>query len=74
MFTKLLRVPECADLLGVSKSLVYRLISQGKLKGVKFNRTTRIRVADLEEFISNSLTQGTNPNSEGGFKFPIGGM
>ena len=73
MFTKLLRVPECAALLDVSRALAYRLVSEGKLKGVKFNRTVRIRPEDLDEFIANNLTYRTDPNSEGE-KCPIGRM
>lgn len=64
MFTKLLRGPEVAEILGVSRALAYRLVSEGKLKGVKFNRTVRIRPEDLEEFIASNLTNKSNSNSD----------
>jgi excisionase family DNA binding protein len=56
METKLLKGPEVAEILGISKALAYRLISQGFLPAVKFGRTVRVRPEDLEKFILDNLT------------------
>ena len=42
---------EVADILKVSKSLVYEMIRQGKIPSVKFGRAVRVRMHDLEKFI-----------------------
>ncbi len=56
METKLLRGREVAEILGISKALAYRLISQGSLPAVKFGRTVRVRPEDLDKFIIDNLT------------------
>jgi excisionase family DNA binding protein len=56
METKLLRGPEVAEILSISKALAYRLIAQGSLPAVKFGRTVRVRPEDLIRFISDNLT------------------
>jgi len=56
METKLLRGREVAEILGISKALAYRLISQGSLPAVKFGRTIRIRNIDVDRFILDNLT------------------
>jgi len=56
METKLLKGPQVAEILGISKALAYRLISQGSLSGVRFGRTVRVRPEDIEKFILDNLT------------------
>lgn len=63
MNSKFLTVPDTANYLGISDSLVYAWVSSGKLKSIclphareskatKQNRNSiRIRLEDLEEFI-----------------------
>jgi excisionase family DNA binding protein len=57
MESKLLRGPEVAEILGISKALAYRLISQGSLPALKFGRTIRVRNCDLERWILDNLTR-----------------
>ncbi len=47
----LLTVREVAERLAVSRRHVWRLISANELPSIKFGRTTRVRVQDLEEFV-----------------------
>jgi excisionase family DNA binding protein len=60
----MLRVPQVSEILDISQALIYKLVSEGKLKGVKINRSVRIRPEDLEEYITDNLVHGSNPNSE----------
>ena len=56
METRLLKGPEVAEILGISKALAYRLVSQGSLPAVKFGRTIRIRNIDVDRFVLDHLT------------------
>ena len=47
----LLTIREVAERLAVSRRHVWRLISSHQLPSIKFGRTTRVRVQDLEEFV-----------------------
>jgi len=47
----LLTAYEIAALLNISKAKAYQLIQRGELRAVHFDRTTRVRRHDLEEFI-----------------------
>jgi excisionase family DNA binding protein len=47
----LITVREVAERLAVSRRHVWRIISQGELPAIKFGKSTRVRVMDLEQFI-----------------------
>ena len=51
----LLKAKEVAEILNVSKSLVYQLMRQGELQTVKIGATRRVRPKDLKAFIKNNL-------------------
>jgi excisionase family DNA binding protein len=51
----LLRVPEVASRLSMSRGKVYELIRSGVLPSVRIDRARRIRTCDLESFVG-SLT------------------
>jgi excisionase family DNA binding protein len=55
----LLRVKEAADLLGISGSKCYELISEGRLPVIRLNRTIRINrealVAQVERDTSRPI-------------------
>lgn len=44
----LVDVPEAARMLGCGRTLVYRLIAEGRLRTVKLGRLTRIPLSSLE--------------------------
>lgn len=48
---KLLTVEDVADVLGISRSKVYELISSGALPSVRIGRSRRVRVSDLDVFV-----------------------
>jgi len=47
------RIPEAAEILGLGRSLTYRLVAEGRLKSVWVEgcRTRRIAATDLRAFI-----------------------
>ena len=49
----LLRVPEAAAQLGISRAKLYELIAAGKLPAVKVGGCRRIRAADLRDFVDH---------------------
>lgn len=54
----LLRVPEAAQLTGLSKSYLYKLILSGELLHVKFGRAVRIPVTVLQAWVAAHATEG----------------
>ena len=54
-YPRLLRPEEVAETLNISKSLAYRLLQQGQIPTVRFNRTVRVRQMDLEAYIQQCL-------------------
>jgi excisionase family DNA binding protein len=53
MTDRLLTAAEVADDLRVSTMTVYRLIRRGELPAVRVGRNYRVRVADLETYLSS---------------------
>jgi excisionase family DNA binding protein len=53
----LLRVPEVAARLSMSRGKVYELMRSGALPSVRIDRSRRIRARDLEAFVG-SLDSG----------------
>jgi excisionase family DNA binding protein len=53
----LLRVPEVAARLSMSRGKVYELMRSGALPSVRIDRSRRVRTHDLEAFVS-ALTPG----------------
>ena len=50
---KLFSIEETAGTLGVSRSAIYNFINSGKLKAIKLNSRTMVKLADLADFIEN---------------------
>ena len=55
ILNQLLNAVQVAEILNVSKPLVYKLIQTGKIQCVRINSSRRVRPQDLEEFIRNKL-------------------
>ena len=53
--TRLYTVPEVAALLRVSRATVWRLLRTGELPCTRVRGATRVRAADLDEFVKNSV-------------------
>ena len=55
--TQLLRADQVAIRLNISRALAYRLMQDGEIPTVRFNRTVRVRELDLDRFIQNHCSQ-----------------
>lgn len=53
-----LRVNEAAELLGVSRTLVYELINSGDLPVIRFGTAVRIPLLGLKEWVERRSTGG----------------
>lgn len=53
---QLLRPEEAAQVLRISRSLIYQLLRTGEIPVVRIGRACRIRPQDIEVFINLNLT------------------
>ena len=58
--SKLVRIKEAQDLLGVSRSYVYRLMDKGILESRKIGNARRIVADSLRNILENGYTDETN--------------
>jgi excisionase family DNA binding protein len=49
----LYRVPEAAEVLGLSRAKVYKLINSGALRSVRIDGSRRIKSDDLTAFVAS---------------------
>ena len=54
---RLLKPAEVAEILSISKALVYRLIQQGLIQAVRINHAVRVKRSDLYAFIERCRTE-----------------
>ena len=54
----LLRIPEAAERLGLSRSTVYELIAAGELKVVRYGRAVRVPVSELAGWVERQSQAG----------------
>lgn len=54
---RLLNAEEVAEIMNVSKVMVYKLMQMGKIKCVKINSSRRVRPEDLEEYIERNISE-----------------
>ena len=58
--SKLVRIKEAQDLLGVSRSYVYRLMDKGVLESRKIGNARRVVAESLRNILENGYTDETN--------------
>jgi excisionase family DNA binding protein len=56
----LLTIPEAADALNVSRSILYELLLAGEVTSVKIGRSRRVPMLSLEEFVARRLADATS--------------
>lgn len=54
--TKLLKAKDVADILNISRAMVYRLIQMGEIRAVQIGTARRVRPDDLQVYIEANLT------------------
>jgi excisionase family DNA binding protein len=52
--TNLLKAPDVARILNISKGAAYKLIQLNQIPSVRINRSVRVKQEDHEEFISDN--------------------
>ena len=57
MDTLLLKVPEAAAQLGISRAKLYELVAAGILPAVKIGGCRRLRSADLQDYVNRLTTE-----------------
>jgi excisionase family DNA binding protein len=67
MYDKLLKGGDVARLLGISRSLAYRMMRSGEIQSIRFGRTIRVRPEALEKFL-----QERTISDRQGLKLPSG--
>ena len=63
MGTRLLKSDEVAEILQVSKAHAYVLMKRGEIPTVRIGKIVRVRLEDLERYITEKATQNENPLS-----------
>ena len=53
-------VEDAAEVLGIGRTLVFRLIQEGKLKAVRIGRRTIVPVRELEALLSRLAGEAAN--------------
>jgi len=51
----LMKCPEIAKVLSISRAYAYRLIMDGTIPAIRIGRSVRVRPSDLEAFVSNNV-------------------
>ena len=54
----LVRIPEAAERLGLSRSTVYELISAGELRVIRYGRAVRVPVTELTAWVKRRAADG----------------
>jgi len=57
----LLRIPEAAERLGLSRSTVYELIAAGELSVIRYGRAVRVPVSQLTAWVERRSQAGDAP-------------
>jgi excisionase family DNA binding protein len=57
----LVRVPEAAERLGLSRSSLYELIAAGELRVVRYGRAVRVPVSELANWVERQVEPGKAP-------------
>ena len=55
---RLLKAPEVAKILNLSRAFVYQLMQTGELPTVRLHRSVRVRPSDLEALIQSNIFRG----------------
>lgn len=54
----LVRIPEAAERLGLSRSTVYELIAAGELRIIRYGRAVRVPVGELAAWVERQARAG----------------
>ncbi len=60
----LLRITECAETLGLSRTKVYELVTSGDLRALHIGRAVRIEVSEVERFVAKLQAEQADESHE----------
>ena len=63
MENKLLGVNQVCEQLGLSRSLVYGLLSEGRLRSLRVGRRRLVPASAVDEFILNQMDEEVNASN-----------
>jgi excisionase family DNA binding protein len=52
---RLLKIPEVASILSVSRAMAYKLVQTGEIRSVHIRSSRRVRAKDLQAYIEFNL-------------------
>jgi excisionase family DNA binding protein len=52
---RLLKIPEVASILSISRAMAYNLVQTGEIRSVHIRSSRRVRIKDLQEYIEFNL-------------------
>jgi len=52
---RLLRIEDIAHRCAISRSMAWKLVSQGDLRSIRIGRAVRVRPADLEAYLAGAV-------------------
>ena len=59
-------VPEAAEAIGICRSMAYRLVSEGEIPSLRIERSVRISISALREWVEARERQGIEDESDFG--------
>lgn len=63
MIENFMKAEDVAQILNLSKAMVYRLVQRGELRCIRIGTAVRIRPSDLEAYVANNFnTPETKPD------------
>ena len=61
---KFLKCSQIANVLNISAAAVYRLVREGQLPSVRFNKTVRVKSEDFDAFLRRNYSDLIEPSQE----------
>jgi len=55
MIENFMKAEDVAQVLNLSKAMVYRLVQRGELRCIHIGTAVRIRPSDLEDYVANNI-------------------
>ncbi len=57
---RLFKISEAAEMLSISRSLLYELVRAGRVKTVHIGSAVRVRATELERFVAELTEEAAN--------------
>ena len=61
---RLMRIPEVAEELSLSKSKTYQLVQSGEITSIKIDKSRRVTRESLEDYIEKKILEGQEDDNQ----------